>query len=432
MGSIAIVRVSGEKSLQIAKKLTKKDNLPPRYAILSYIYSEDISIDECLVIYFKSPKSFTGEDIVEFQCHGGITVANMVLNEVIKAGARIADPGEFSKRAFLNGKIDLTKAEAIAKMIETKSIDAIKVLARQLRGELKNFVEEIRETLVEILAFVEVNIDYAEEDLPEDLLIQIENKLSDLQIKLKNTCESSRRREGLVEGFRVAIVGKPNVGKSSLLNSLLSYDRAIISDIAGTTRDTIEEEIKIGTHLIKIVDTAGIREAHDEIEKIGVERSKYAIENSDIIIVMFDNSREFDREDRKILSLLENINEEKHVLKVLNKSDLPRKIDISKIGDDYIEISCKKGSEAVILRLKKILDETSKDDSLLLTSQRQILAVENAYKSIEHSIELINDGELELFAFDINEAINYISSITKGFERTEILDKMFGSFCLGK
>ncbi len=385
-----------------------------------------------MVIYFKSPKSFTGEDIVEFQCHGGITVANMVLNEVIKAGARIADPGEFSKRAFLNGKIDLTKAEAIAKMIETKSIDAIKVLARQLRGELKNFVEEIREALVEILAFVEVNIDYAEEDLPEDLLMQIENKLSDLQIKLKNTCESSRRREGLVEGFRVAIIGKPNVGKSSLLNSLLSYDRAIISDIAGTTRDTIEEEIKIGTHLIKIVDTAGIREAHDEIEKIGVERSKYAIENSDIIIVMFDNSKEFDREDRKILSLLENIGEEKHILKVLNKSDLPRKIDISKIGDDYIEISCKKGSEAVILRLKKILDETSKDDSLLLTSQRQILAVENAYKSIEHSIELINNGELELFAFDINEAINYISSITKGFERTEILDKMFGSFCLGK
>ncbi len=385
-----------------------------------------------MVIYFKSPKSFTGEDIVEFQCHGGITVANMVLNEVIKAGARIADPGEFSKRAFLNGKIDLTKAEAIAKMIETKSIDAIKVLARQLRGELKNFVEEIREALVEILAFVEVNIDYAEEDLPEDLLMQIENKLSDLQIKLKNTCESSRRREGLVEGFRVAIIGKPNVGKSSLLNSLLSYDRAIISNIAGTTRDTIEEEIKIGTHLIKIVDTAGIREAHDEIEKIGVERSKYAIENSDIIIVMFDNSKEFDREDRKILSLLENIGKEKHILKVLNKSDLPRKINISKIGDDYIEISCKKGSEAVILRLKKILDETSKDDSLLLTSQRQILAVENAYKSIEHSIELINDGELELFAFDINEAINYISSITKGFERTEILDKMFGSFCLGK
>ncbi len=385
-----------------------------------------------MVIYFKSPKSFTGEDIVEFQCHGGITVANMVLNEVIKAGARIADPGEFSKRAFLNGKIDLTKAEAIAKMIETKSIDAIKVLARQLRGELKNFVEEIREALVEILAFVEVNIDYAEEDLPEDLLMQIENKLSDLQIKLKNTCESSRRREGLVEGFRVAIIGKPNVGKSSLLNSLLSYDRAIISNIAGTTRDTIEEEIKIGTHLIKIVDTAGIREAHDEIEKIGVERSKYAIENSDIIIVMFDNSKEFDREDRKILSLLENIGKEKHILKVLNKSDLPRKINISKIGDDYIEISCKKGSEAVILRLKKILDETSKDDSLLLTSQRQILAVENAYKSIEHSIELINDGELELFAFDINESINYISSITKGFERTEILDKMFGSFCLGK
>ncbi len=277
VGSIAVIRLSGPASLDIAKKLSKKNNFTPRHATLTSLYdSSDDLIDESLVLYFQAPRSFTAEDVIEFQCHGGIVVADMILNEVLKHGARLATPGEFSKRAFLNGRIDLTEAEAIAKLIETKSIDAAKILTRQMKGEVKEFVESVRENLVEVLAFVEVNIDYAEEDLPQDLMDQIKDKLDDLRIELKKTYDSSKRREGLIEGFKVSIVGKPNVGKSSLLNSLLNYDRAIISDIAGTTRDTIEEEIRIGTHLIKIVDTAGIREANDTIERIGIQRSKKA------------------------------------------------------------------------------------------------------------------------------------------------------------
>ncbi len=388
-------------------------------------------LDEAIIIYFKAPYSFSGEDIVEFQCHGGYIVANMVLNTILQCGARLASPGEFSKRAFLNGKIDLTKAEAIAKLIETKSEDGAKILARQLKGELQDFVEKIREDLVEILAFVEGNIDYAEEDLPLDLLKQIEKKLKNLYELLKKTYDSSKRREGIIEGFKVAIVGKPNVGKSSLLNSLLNYDRAIISEIAGTTRDTIEEEIRIGTHLIKMVDTAGIRESGDLIEKIGIKRSIDAINSSDIVIAMFDNSRACDKEDEIILKTVSDFKEDKNIILVLNKIDLNSKFDKSLLGS-HVEISCKKDSDVIISKLKNILDITNQDDSLLLTSKRQMIAVKATYEEINQSQDVLSEGELELFAFNINEAIRHMSKITKNFDRDEILDKMFGSFCLGK
>ncbi len=432
VGSISIVRVSGANSLDIAKKLSKKSNFTPRVATLTPLFNSNSEIiDEAIVIYFKTPNSFTGEDVVEFQCHGGIVVSDLILSEVIKYGARLAEPGEFSKRAFINGKIDLTKAEAVAKLIETKSIDAAKILARQLKGELKEFVQSARENLIEILAFVEVNIDYAEEDLPGDLIKQIELKLLDLRDELEQIYNSSKRREGLLEGFRVAIIGKPNVGKSSLLNSLLNYDRAITSEIAGTTRDTIEEEIRVGTHIIKIVDTAGIRLARDSIEKIGIERSIDAIKKSDIIIAMFDNSRAFDKEDEKILNELEKF-KDKEILYVLNKSDLKNLFDVTKLNRDFIKLNLKKNPQEVVDKVEKILDLIANEDTLLLTSKRQLEAVMSACESIDRSVELLNEHQLELFAFCINEAIEAISSISTNFERGEILDKMFGNFCLGK
>ena len=274
IGSIAIIRLSGDRALQIAKQLTQRDTLAPRYATLTPLYSSNNElIDEAIVIYFEGPRSFTAEDIVEFQCHGGQIVAQKVLDALLAAGARLAEPGEFSKRAFHNGRIDLTEAEAIAQLIEAKSEDAAKILARQMKGELKEYVESIRDRLLEIMAYSEVTIDYAEEDLPEDLVQQIQERLDTLHAELSRTLQASQSRSGLMQGFKVAIVGKPNVGKSSLLNALLNYNRAIVSDIAGTTRDTIEEQVKIGTHLIRIVDTAGIREASDEIERIGIEQT---------------------------------------------------------------------------------------------------------------------------------------------------------------
>lgn len=431
IGSISIVRISGVNALEIATKISKKNNFTPRLATLSYLYDfNNEIIDEALVLYFKAPFSFTGEDVIEFQCHGGIAIANMIIDEALRYGARIANPGEFSKRAFFNNKIDLTKAEAISKIIEARSADAVKLLARQLKGELTNFVNEIREDLLFMLAYTEVSIDYAEEDLPSDIFEQIKNKIEKIKIKLSNTLDASKRREGMIEGFKVAIIGKPNVGKSSLLNKLLNYDRAIISDIAGTTRDTIEESVKIGTHIIKIVDTAGIRNASDVIEKIGIEKSIQTINEADIVIALFDNSKVCDDEDKKILELI-NENSNKEIIKVLNKSDLENRFDKSTITD-FIELSTKEDINPLIKKVEQILDSNTFGDEMSLISKRQVTSVENTLYNINLANQSLNSGELEFFAHFITEALESISSITRPYENDEMLDVMFGEFCLGK
>lgn len=432
IGSIAIIRISGDRALKIAQKLTRKQTFSPRYATLTNIYNGDEElIDEAIVIYFQAPFSFTAEDVVEIQCHGGFIVAQSILKATLFYGARLAEAGEFSKRAFFNGRIDLSEAEAIAGLIEAKSEDAAKILAKQMKGELKEFVEGIRDALIHILAYSEVSIDYAEEDLPEDLVLQIKAKLSELQGLLQKTLLASRAREGLMQGFRVAIVGKPNVGKSSLLNALLNYNRAIVSDIAGTTRDTIEEQVKIGTHLIRIVDTAGIREANDEIERIGIERSLEAIKESDIVVALFDGSRVGDSEDEQIVSLIKSDASDKHVLYVKNKIDLEPKFSHKEIRFD-MELNSKESVDALIKALEGIMNEANSSDEMMLISQRQVLAVEKTLKNIEESFAPLQDQELEIFSFCLNEAIKEIASITRPFENDEMLEKMFGSFCLGK
>ena len=431
VGSIAIVRLSGDDALRVAKKLTHKNTLNPRYATLTNLYdTNDELIDEAIVLYFKAPHSFTAEDVVEFQCHGGMIVAQSILKAALDAGARLAEPGEFSKRAFFNGRIDLSEAEAIAKLIEAQSEDAAKILAKQIKGELKEYIEQVRDEIIHILAYSEVSIDYAEEDLPEDILEQIKVKLGELKRSLQKTLQASKSREGLMQGFKVAIVGKPNVGKSSLLNALLNYERAIVSDIAGTTRDTIEEQVRIGSHLIRIVDTAGIREASDEIERIGIERSKEAIEQSDIVIALFDASREADGEDRSILDLIEKYAKEKKVIYVKNKIDLPQKLDLDLPFD--VAVNTKESVDTLIKKLQTILDTSNTSDEVMLISARQIQAVEATIRSIEESFEPLEDGELEIFSFCLNEAVKELNSITRPFDNDEMLDKMFSSFCLGK
>jgi tRNA modification GTPase len=430
VGAISIVRISGDSALEIAKKLTKKDFVP-RKATLAKVYDlNNELIDIALVIYFKAPNSFTGEDVVEFQCHGGYIVSRLILEEVLKVGARLANPGEFSKRAFLNGKIDATQAEAIAKLIETRSIEGAKLLSRQLEGELRKFVEDIRNRLIEIMAYSEVFIDYAEEDLPESLGDDIRKKLNQIKEILVKTLEASKRRQGAINGYKVAIVGKPNVGKSSILNALLNKNRAIVSNIAGTTRDTIEEDIQIGTHLIRIVDTAGIRVAKDEIEKIGVERSKKAIEESDIILGVF-SADEFDEEDKKILELIKNSG--KQAIIVINKIDLGIKINLDTFKDyKIIKISAKKDINELVEGIKELLDSNATENEHILTSIRQIDMIKKALNSINEAEEFLNTGELELFSYHIQDAIKAISEITRPFEYDEMLEMMFGSFCVGK
>ena len=430
VGAISIVRLSGDKALEIAKKLTKKE-LPPRIATLSKIYDyENSLIDIALVIYFKAPHSFTGEDIVEFQCHGGYAVSKLILDTLFKYGVKPAAPGEFSKRAFLNGKIDASQAEAIAKLIETRSREGAKLLSRQLEGELSKFVDDVRNKLIEIMAYSEVFIDYAEEDLPETMNKDILSRLENLKKLLKKTLEASKRREGMLSGYKISIVGKPNVGKSSILNAFLNTNRAIVSDIAGTTRDTIEEDIQISSHLIRIVDTAGIREAKDEIEKIGVIKSREAIEKSDIVLGVFDASS-FDSEDEEILELIKN--QKKDVIIVINKVDKGIKIDLDKFkGFNIVKISAKEDISPLTKKLEELLDNYSSEEDYVLISTRQVNAVERALNEINLSEEFLNTGELELFSYHIQNAIKEISSITKSFEYDEMLEKMFSSFCVGK
>ncbi len=434
VGSIAIIRLSGAGSLDIAKRMTKGKALRERYAHLFSLYDvSDELIDEAICLYFKGPKSFTGEDVVEFQCHGGQIVAQEVLETALHHGARLAEPGEFSKRAFLNGRIDLTEAEAIAKLIEAKSEDAAKILARQMKGSLRTFVEANRAALLEMLAYSEVSIDYAEEDLPEDLVRQIRDRLDAIALQLEKTLASSRRRKGLMQGFKVAIVGKPNVGKSSLLNRLLDHDRAIVSEIAGTTRDTIEEQVRLGTHLIRIVDTAGIRDATDEIERIGIERSIDAVEQSDIVVALFDAGREADEEDRQIMALIDRYAQEKACVVVLNKIDLPARFDHTVLGAyEPVTLSCKADVAPLIEKLTALMDERNVSDETMLISTRQIEAVRKTLDAIEAAKEPLEDQELELFSFHVGEAIRALASITRPYDNEEMLDKMFGSFCLGK
>jgi len=433
VASISIIRVSGDAALEIAHKVSHLENITPRHAHLTSLYNaQDALIDHALLIYFAAPYSFTGEEIVEFQCHGGMIVAQEILDTVLAYGVRLAQPGEFSKRAFLNGKIDLTEAEAISKLIEAKSVDAAKILAKQMKGELKTFVDESRDALLRSLAYSEVMIDYAEEDIPDDIMNSITTQLDGLSQQIEEIVAASHRRRGLIEGFKVAIVGKPNVGKSSLLNALLSYDRAIVSEIAGTTRDTIEEQVRIGSHIIRLVDTAGIRDSEDTIEKIGIERTLSSVEDADVIIALFDGSRKFDEEDGKIFSILEAL-ENKQIIVALNKSDLEREFDTHMLHSyDLLEVSAKKSFVKLTERLEYLLDSIGEGEELMLISARQIEAVSKAKTAIGEAKMPLLEGELEFFSYHLQEAVKSISSISKPYDSEEILDKMFGEFCLGK
>jgi len=433
VSSISIIRVSGEKALYIAKKISKLQNIIPRHAHLTSLYNvQDTLIDQAIMLYFAAPHSFTGEEIVEFQCHGGMIVAQEIIDTITAYGVRLAEPGEFSKRAFLNGKIDLTEAEAISKLIEAKSVDAAKILARQLKGELKDFVDESRDALLKSLAYSEVMIDYAEEDIPDDIMQNILHQLDSLTAKIEKIVDASHRRRGLIDGFKVAIIGKPNVGKSSLLNALLSYERAIVSDIAGTTRDTIEEQVRIGSHIIRLIDTAGIRNSEDAIEKIGIERSISSVKDADIIIALFDGSGIFDEEDENILSIIHEYRD-KHCIVAINKSDLASKLNREKLEKfNPIEVSAKKGFERLTQRMEELLDGIGEGEELMLISARQIEAVEVAKNAILEAKMPLLEGELEFFSYHLQEAVKAISSISKPYDSEEILDKMFGEFCLGK
>ncbi|HED9845379.1 TPA: tRNA uridine-5-carboxymethylaminomethyl(34) synthesis GTPase MnmE [Campylobacter jejuni] len=429
VGSISIVRLSGERALEFALKLSHKTKLIPRHATFTKLFNQNNEIiDEAIMIYFKAPYSFTGEDIVEFQTHGGFSVSEVLLEELVSLGARLALAGEFSKRACLNGKMTPLKALNIQDLILSKSALAAKIIARNMQGNLGELLEKIRTDLVKTLAFVETSIDYADDDLPSDLLEQISTMCEENSKILKEIYTLSQSKKGLIEGFKIAIVGKPNVGKSSLLNALLSYERAIVSDIAGTTRDTIEESFKLGTHLLRIIDTAGIRESKDVIEQIGVALSKKSLEDADIILAVFDASRVQDKEDEKIFDLLANT--DKKIFWILNKSDLENVFKNTQ-NKNFIKFSAQKDITLLKEELQNYFNSFD-SEGIMVSSLDLINACKISSEAIFRAKGLLEESSLELFAFELNLAINELARFTKDFQRDEILDEMFGNFCLGK
>lgn len=429
VGSISIVRLSGERALEFALRFSRKTKLTPRHATFTKLFNQNNEIiDEAIMIYFKAPYSFTGEDIVEFQTHGGFSVSEVLLEELVSLGARLALAGEFSKRACLNGKMTPLKALNIQDLILSKSALAAKIIARNMQGNLGELLEKIRTDLVKTLAFVETSIDYADDDLPSDLLEKISTMCEENSKILKEIYTLSQSKKGLIEGFKIAIIGKPNVGKSSLLNALLSYERAIVSDIAGTTRDTIEESFKLGTHLLRIIDTAGIRESKDTIEQIGVALSKKSLEDADIILAVFDASRVQDKEDEKIFELLANT--DKKIFWILNKSDLENVFKNTR-NKNFIKLSAQKDIALLKEELQNYFNSFD-SEGIMVSSLDLINACKISSEAIFRAKELLEESSLELFAFELNLAINELARFTKDFQRDEILDEMFGNFCLGK
>lgn len=429
VGSISIVRISGEKAYELGLRFTKREDLSVRHAHLCKLYDGEANfLDEAIVLYFKAPHSFTGEDVVEFQIHGGLSVSQMLLDECAKLGARLAEAGEFSKRACLNGKMSLLKALSINELINAKSTLAAQIIAKNLSGKFGELLEKIRVDLVKTLAFVETSIDYADDDLPSDMLAQTRGLYEENAKILRDIAQISKSKKGLIEGFKIAIVGKANVGKSSLLNALLAKNRAIVSTIAGTTRDRVEDELKIGTHLVRIIDTAGIRQSDDEVEQIGVKLSLQAINEADIIIAVFDSSRERDGEDEQIFKILKK--SEKKIFFVLNKTDLKCKFNAPK-GYKFIKISTKNSLSPLLNELLKHLDSLDSED-FIITNAVLIKACEKASKAIQRASELLSEQNLELFAFECSVAINEIAKFTREFQNDEVLNEMFGNFCLGK
>lgn len=427
-GAVAVIRISGERSWKIAMDLSGIRSPRPRRLYHTFLKDEDGEIDEVLIAFYRSPRSYTGEDMVEVFCHGGIVVTEMVLKSILRSGARLAEPGEFTKRAFLNKKIDLTRAEAIRDLIEARSEEAVRTVLKSVSGGLYSFIEKIRGEILKILAEIEVEIDYPDE---EDLVARdLDEKISDVLSDMEDLLERSRKLIEIVRGIRVAIVGKPNVGKSTLLNRLLREDRAIVTSVPGTTRDTVEGELNIRGRLFKIVDTAGLRETEDPVESIGVERTKREIERADLILFVVDDT--FGRED---LEIYENVKGFKHIV-VLNKSDLGYELDTSWAIGKIVKLSSKTGEG--LRDLESALIEATKDYGLnigkvSLTSERHFRLMSLSVERLRSALSSLRSGfPNDVVSYDINEALKFLDEITGRSFREDLLDTIFSTFCVGK
>ena len=435
VGAISIIRLSGNEALNIASKVFTKDLTKVQSHTIHYGFIEDGNekIDEVLVTVMKAPKTFTREDVVEINCHGGVATTNKVLEVLLENGARLAEPGEFTKRAFLNGRIDLLEAEATMDLISSKAESARKISMSTLTGETSNLIKDLRNELVGIISNIEVNIDYPEyEDIE---VLTNENILPSVQKfkeKLEEIIRKSEDSKVIKEGIKVGIIGKPNVGKSSLLNSLLEEEKAIVTDIPGTTRDIVEGSLIISGIPLNIIDTAGIRKTDDTVEKIGVEKSLKMIDTADLVIYILNNNEKMTDEEKELLDKTKN---KKRII-VVNKIDLETKLDKSLL-DNYIEISAKEniGIDKIKNEIKRLFNigEISSNDMTYLSNAISIALLKKSLNNINEVIEEINnDNPIDIVELSLKDAWNNLGEVIGETYTDELLDELFSRFCLGK
>ena len=440
-GGIGIIRISGDKSLEILDRIfnTKNPNRDLGFYKFNYGFIHDNGkiIDEVMVVRMKAPKTYTCEDVVEINCHGGHLISEKVLELVLKNGARHAEQGEFTKRAFMNGRIDLSQAEAVMDIIHGKTEKSISLSLEQLRGDLRDKIASFKKALLDVTAHVNVVLDYPEEGIDDPLPSNLRENLENVYAEADRLISSYDKGKKIKEGIKTVIAGKPNVGKSTLLNSLLKEERAIVTHIPGTTRDVIEEIINIKGIPLVLTDTAGIRKTEDIVENIGVEKSKKFIENADLVLLVLDASRELESEDREVIEEIQNHNKKTIVL--LNKIDLERKIELEEFNlENILEISAKDniGIEDMEERIYSYIVEENVEDSsekLIITNIRHKTALEKTKDAIRNIFETIDAGmPMDLISVDLKEALDSLSEITGEISSEDILDHVFGNFCVGK
>ena len=440
-GGIGIIRISGDKSFEILERIfnTKNPNRDLGFYKFNYGFIHDNGkiIDEVMAVRMKAPKTYTCEDVVEINFHGGHLISEKVLELVLKNGAKHAEQGEFTKRAFMNGRIDLSQAEAVMDIIQGKTEKSISLSLEQLRGDLRDKIGSFKKALLDVTAHVNVVLDYPEEGIDDPLPSNLRENLENVYAEAERLISSYDKGKKIKEGIKTVIAGKPNVGKSTLLNSLLKEERAIVTHIPGTTRDVIEEIINIKGIPLVLTDTAGIRKTEDIVENIGVEKSKKFIENADLVLLVLDASRELESEDREVIQEIQNNNKKTIVL--LNKIDLERKIELDEFGlENIMEISAKDniGIEDMEERIYSYIVEEKVEDSsekLIITNIRHKTALEKTKDAIRNIFETIDAGmPMDLISVDLKEALDSLSEITGEISSEDILDHVFGNFCVGK
>lgn len=444
-GAISIVRLSGDQAVTIADKVFKANkslaDVASHTINYGHLYDSQTEqlVDEVMVSVMRAPKTFTREDVIEINCHGGIVVVNQILQLLLRQGARLAEPGEFTKRAFLNGRVDLSQAEAVMDLIRAKTDKAMNLALNQLDGNLSHLIRALRQEILETLAQVEVNIDYPEYDDVEEMTTRLlVEKATQVQAQIQALLQTAQQGKILREGLNTAIIGRPNVGKSSLLNHLLREEKAIVTDIAGTTRDVIEEYVNVRGVPLKLIDTAGIRETEDIVERIGVERSRKALSEADLILLVLNQSEVLSPEDRQLIEVTDGA---KRII-LLNKTDLPSQLDRDELaaclaGDAVFEVSVLQndGLEQLEQAIADLFfgGQTADKDASYLSNTRHIALLENASQALGEVMDGIAAGmPVDLVQMDMTRCWDYLGEVVGDSVQDELITQLFSQFCLGK